>query len=52
MKTKISWTFLKHTLLEKKAINLIIDNSKIEDVEPKEAEKSEETESENDKKNR
>ena len=32
----------KHTLLEKKAINLIIDNSKIEDVEPKEAEKSEE----------
>jgi trigger factor len=32
----------KHTLLEKKAINLIIDNSKIKDVEPKEAEKSEE----------
>lgn len=25
---------LKHTLLEKKAINLIIDNSKIEEVEP------------------
>ena len=30
--------FLKHTLLEKKAINLIIDNSKIEDVEPESAE--------------
>ncbi|MEJ2285910.1 MAG: trigger factor, partial [Desulfobacterales bacterium] len=26
--------FFKHTLLEKKAINLIIDGSKIEDVEP------------------
>jgi trigger factor len=33
----------KHTLLEKKAINLIIDNSKIEDVEPKEAEETEES---------
>ena len=26
--------FFKHTLLEKKAINLIIDSSRIEDVEP------------------
>jgi len=30
--------FLKHTLLEKKAIKLIIDSSKIEDVEPEKAE--------------
>ena len=30
--------FFKHSLLEKKAINLIIDNSKIEDVEPESAE--------------
>ena len=29
--------YLKHTLLEKKAIKLIIDNSKIEDVEPEKA---------------
>jgi trigger factor len=36
----------KHTLLEKKAINLIIDNSKIKDVEPEVAEKSEEAEQE------
>jgi len=33
----------KHTLLEKKAINLIIDNSKIEDVKPEAAEASEKT---------
>jgi trigger factor len=26
--------YFKHTILEKKAIKLIIDNSKIEDVEP------------------
>jgi len=32
----------KHTLLEKKAINLIIESSKIEDVEPEETEESEE----------
>ena len=31
----------KHTLLEKKAINLIIESSKIKDVEPEEAEESE-----------
>jgi trigger factor len=36
----------KHTLLEKKAINLIIDNSKIKDVEPEVAEKSEEADQE------
>ena len=29
--------FFKHTLLEKKAINLIIDSSRIEDVEPEKA---------------
>lgn len=31
----------KHTLLEKKAINLIIESSKIEDVEPEDTQKSE-----------
>ena len=30
--------FFKHTLLEKKAIKLIIENSQIEDVDPEEAE--------------
>ena len=33
----------KHTLLEKKAINLIIDSSKIEDVKPETAEASKKT---------
>ena len=33
----------KHTLLEKKAINLIIDSSKIEDVKPEAAETSKKT---------
>jgi trigger factor len=33
----------KHTLLEKKAINLIIDSSKIEDVKPEAAEASKKT---------
>jgi len=33
----------KHTLLEKKAINLIIDSSKIEDVKPETAEPSKKT---------
>ena len=32
--------YLKHTLLEKKAINLIIEESKIEDVEPEEVTES------------
>ena len=36
--------FLKHTLLEKKAINLIIENSNIEDVEPEITEETAETE--------
>lgn len=36
--------FLKHTLLEKKAINLIIENSNIEDVEPESTEETAETE--------
>lgn len=30
--------YFKHTLLEKKAIKLIIENSQIEDVDPEEAE--------------
>ena len=30
--------FFKHTLLEKKAIKLIIENSKIEDVDPEKTE--------------
>ena len=30
--------FFKHTLLEKKAIKLIIESSKVEDVEPEKAE--------------
>jgi trigger factor len=30
--------YFKHTLLEKKAIKLIIENSKIEDVDPEKAE--------------
>jgi trigger factor len=33
--------FFKHTLLEKKAIKLIIENSKIEDVDPEKAEADE-----------
>jgi trigger factor len=36
--------FLKHTLLEKKAINLIIDSSDIEDVAPESAEENAEQE--------
>jgi trigger factor len=30
--------YFKHTLLEKKAIKLIIENSKIEDIDPEKAE--------------
>ena len=37
--------YFKHTILEKKAINLIIENSKIEDVEP-ESEPADDDESE------
>lgn len=36
--------FLKHTLLEKKAINLIIESSNIKDVEPESAEENAKTE--------
>jgi trigger factor len=36
--------FFKHTLLEKKAINLIIDSSKIEDVEPEKAQEGNDSE--------
>ena len=36
--------FFKHTLLEKKAIKLIIDGSKIEDVEPEKAQEGNENE--------
>ena len=38
---KYKLEFFKHTILEKKAIKLIIDTSKIEDVEPENKESAE-----------
>ena len=34
IRIRTNWTFLKHTLLEKQALSLIIDNSDVAEVTP------------------